>query len=359
MPRTSKSISFKGENIYVGIDTHLKNWTVTILTENNFHKKYSQDPSPKVLYNYLHKNFPDATYYSAYEASFCGFHIHRKLLDFGIKNIVVNPADVPTTDKEKRQKEDARDSRKLAMTLRSGELKGIYIPSQESEELRSLVRYRRTLVKDISRGKNRVKSNLYFHGIKIPPENQQASKYWSNKFTNWLRSINHTTEYGTAVLQYLIDTNLELRKRLLTVTNEIRKAAKNDKYSNLVRFLTSIPGIGIIAAMTIISELETLSRFKNFDRLASYVGLVPTTHSSGDKNISGKISPRANLILRNVLIESAWIAARIDPALSLAYNNLCKRMKPSNAIIRIAKKLLNRVKYVMNNEEEYVCSVIS
>jgi len=359
MPRTRKEISFKGQNIYVGIDTHLKNWAVTILTENNFHKKFSQDPCPDVLFRYLHRVFPNANYFSAYEASYCGFSIHRKLNELGINNIVVNPADVPTTDKEKRQKEDARDSKKIAMTLRSGELKSIYVPSKESEELRSLIRYRKTLVKDIARGKNRIKSNLYFHGINIPPENQQASKYWSNKFTLWLKSVSHTTEYGTLVLQDMIDTNLNLRNKLLKVTKNIREASNDDTYSKLCKLLLTIPGIGIITAMTILSELESIKRFKSFDKLSSYVGLVPTTHSSGEKDSTGKITPRANIILRNALIESAWVAARIDPALSLAYNELCKRMKPSKAIVRIAKKLLNRLKYVLNNEKEYVNSVIA
>lgn len=359
MPRTRKEISFKGQNIYVGIDTHLRNWAVTILTENNFHKKFSHDPKPEVLVNYLQRNFPGADYYSAYEASYCGFNIHRRLIELGINNIVVNPADVPTTDKEKRQKEDARDSRKLAMTLRSGELKSIYVPSRESEELRSLIRYRKTLVKDIARGKNRIKSNLYFHGVEIPAKHQQNSKYWSNKFTLWLKSVSHTTQYGTLVLQDMIETNLSLRKKLLKVTGDIREASKDERHSKLCDLLTSIPGIGVITAMTTLSELETLDRFKNFDKLSSYIGLVPTTHSSGDKDRTGKITPRANLILRNAMIESAWVAARIDPALSLAYNELCKRMKPSKAIVRIAKKLLNRVKYVLKNEKEYVCSVIS
>lgn len=359
MPRTRKEITFKGQNIYVGIDTHLRNWAVTILTENNFHKKFSQDPKPEILVNYLQKNFPGAEYFSAYEASYCGFNIHRKLMGLGVKNIVVNPADVPTTDKEKRQKEDARDSRKLALTLRSGELKSIYVPSKESEELRSLIRYRKTLVKDIARGKNRIKSNLYFHGINIPPEHQQASKYWSNKFTLWLKTISHTTPYGTLVLQDMLETNLALRSKLLKVTKDIREASKDNKYAKISSLLITIPGIGIITAMTILSEFETIERFKSFDKLSSYVGLVPTTHSSGDKDITGRITPRANLILRNALIESAWVAARIDPALSLAYNELCKRMKPSKAIVRIAKKLLNRVKYVLKNEDGYVCSVIS
>lgn len=359
MPGTRKQITFKGQNIYVGIDTHLRNWAITILTENNFHKKFSQDPKPEVLANYLKRNFPNAEYYSAYEASFCGFNIHRKLTELGIKNIIVNPADVPTTDKEKKQKEDARDSRKLAMTLRSGELKGIYVPSKESEELRSLIRYRKTLVKDIARGKNRIKANLYFHGIEIPVQHLQDSKYWSNKFTIWLKSVSHSTQYGTLVLQDLIENNLNLRKKLLNITKDIRKASKGEKYSKLCKLLTSIPGIATVTAMTIISELETLDRFKSFDKLSSYAGLVPTTHTSGDNEKTGKITPRANIILRNSLIESAWIAARIDPAMSFAYNELCKRMKPSKAIIRIAKKLLNRVKYVLKNEKEYVCSVIS
>lgn len=54
---TSKKNSFNGQSIYVGIDTHLRNWSVTILTENNFHKKFSQDSKPEVLANYLQKTF--------------------------------------------------------------------------------------------------------------------------------------------------------------------------------------------------------------------------------------------------------------------------------------------------------------
>lgn len=359
MPNTRKEISFNGQNIYVGIDTHLKSWTVTILTENSFHRKFSQDPSPYVLKNYLQNKFPGADYYTAYEASYCGFDIHRNLLKLGLKNIVVNPADVPTTDKEKKQKEDARDSRKLAMTLRSGELKGIYIPSKESEELRSLIRYRKTLVKDIAKGKNRIKSNLYFHGMEIPKEHKKDSKYWSNRFTAWLRTVSYSTEYGTTVLQELIDTNLQLRKRLLKITRSIRDASKGNKYLHLCELLTSIPGIGIITAMTIISEIETMNRFSNLDKLCSYVGLVPTTNTSGEKDKTGNITPRANRILRNAIIESSWIAVRIDPALSLTFNNLCERMSKNKAIIRIAKKLMNRIRFVLNNDEKYVYSVIS
>ena len=89
------------------------------------------------------------------------------------------------------------------------------------------------------------------------------------------------------------------------------------------------------------------------------VGLVPTTNSSGEKDRTGDVTPRANRILRNAIIESAWVAARIDPALSLAFNNLCERMNKNKAIIRVSKKLMNRIKFVLKNDQEYVCSVIS
>ncbi|MCW0485039.1 IS110 family transposase [Gaoshiqia sediminis] len=181
MQTKGKTINFQGQNIYMGIDVHLKNWKVTVMIENVVHKTFSQDPQAGVLANYLRKNFPGGNYYSAYEAGFCGFSVHRELEKHGIRNIVVNPADIPTTDKEKKQKEDKRDSHKIAKSLKNGELEGIYVPSRGIEELRGLVRYRKTLVKEIGRHKTRLKSYLHCNGIMIPPELDSASRYWSGR----------------------------------------------------------------------------------------------------------------------------------------------------------------------------------
>jgi transposase len=85
---------------------------------------------------------------------------------------------------------------------------------------------------------------------------------------------------------------------------------------------------------------------------------VPSTNSSGDKETVGRITRRSNRYLRSVLIEAAWMASRKDPSLMYSFGQLCKRMNPNEAIIRIAKKLLNRIRYVMRNEKEYVLSVI-
>ena len=113
-------LDFTGQNIYVGFDLHLKSWSVTIMMEKITHKTFSQPPKPELLYQYLKKNFPGGNYHSAYEAGFCGYWIHNKLKSLGVNSMVVNPADIPTTNKEKVQKEDARDSRKIAKSLRRG-----------------------------------------------------------------------------------------------------------------------------------------------------------------------------------------------------------------------------------------------
>jgi transposase len=138
----SNKLNFSGQNIYVGIDVHKKNWAVSVLSESIVLKKFSQAPQPEALYRFLATNYPGASYKSAYEAGFCGFWIHHRLRELGIDNIVVNPADVPTMSKEKLRKTDAVDSGKLARELRSGTLTGIYVPNTQTLEIRSLIRLR-------------------------------------------------------------------------------------------------------------------------------------------------------------------------------------------------------------------------
>ena len=357
MTTKGKTLSFKGQKIYIGIDVHLKSWTVTILLEKTFHRKFRQNPNAKELGRYLQKHFPEGEYYSAYESGFCGYSVHRELETEGIHNIIVNAADIPTTDKERKQKEDGRDSMKLAKSLRSGELTGIYIPQTSTIEFRGLVRFRKTTVKEIRRNKTRIKSYLYFNGISVPTELDGASKHWSGRFTQWLSTVKLSTDAGNMVLQKTLENVHHLRGQLLEVNRTLRSMARKGKYSEKLRLLMSLPGVGLISAVTFLSELEDINRFRNLDTFCSYVGLVPTTRWSGENEFSGGITPRSNNHLRNVIIECAWVSVRQDPALALRFSELCQRMKNNNAIVRIAKKLLNRIRYVMKNETEYVCAV--
>jgi len=358
MQTQGNKLNFSGQNIYVGFDVHLKSWKVTILTDELTHKTFTQPPRPEVLFDYLKHNFPGGVYHSAYEAGFCGYWIHNKLVFLGIDSMVVNPGDIPTTNKEMVQKEDKRDSRKIARSLRNGELVSIYVPSIKTLEDRGLLRTRSMLVKDLTRYKNRIKSFLYFHGIEIPDTFRNSQTHWSKRFMDWLEGISLTQESSKTSLLLLLTESKHLRASILAVNRDIRALSKTDAYKKQVILLQSIPGIALLTAMLVLTELETITRFPNIDKTCSFIGLVPSTNSSGESDKVGSITPRGHNSLRAAIIESAWVAARTDPALMKSYHDYCKRMEPNKAIIRIARKLLNRIRYVLKNNQPYVYSLV-
>jgi transposase len=354
MPAKTTTNSVSPQKVFVGIDVHLKQWSVSIFLENNYFKTISADPSAKQLASFLQKNFPKAEYYSAYEAGFCGFSVHRELIALGIRNIICNPADIPTNDKERKQKEDKRDSKKIASCLKNGDLRGIYVPSVEMMDFRTFVRHRKDIVEKLSSSKTKIKAFLHFNGIKIPKELNTASTHWSNRFTDWLQSLQMGTGYGQKSLDSLLKNIDHFRKELLYLNRELRIAEQEGIFAERLKRLRTIPGIGLITACTILSEVDDIHRFKDTDSFCSYIGLVPSTYSSGEKEINYGITKRANNAVRSVIVEAAWIATRLDPSMATKFNALSYRMKQNEAIIRIAKSLIKKVRYVLKNEKDYI-----
>ena len=199
---------------------------------------------------------------------------------------------------------------------------------------------------------------MYFHGIELPPQFGQSKSHWSKRFIDWLESIPMEQESGKQSLMTLIQEVKHSRESLLKITKQIRTLSRTEAYRENVELLRSVPGIALLTAMIILTELETMDRFRNIDQLCRMIGLVPSTDSSGDDQKVGDITPRGHHILRSAIIESAWIAVRIDPVLMKCYHDYCKRMDPNQAIIRIAKKLLSRIRYVLKNKQPYVCAVV-
>lgn len=358
MQKGYSEISFNEKDIYIGIDVHLKNWKVSIMVEDIYHKTFVQPPDAKHLSKYLVTHFPGGRYHSAYEAGFSGFRTHRELELLGIKSMVANPADIPTTDKEKRQKEDKRDSRKIMRSLKNGDLTAIHVPKDKTLQDRQLLRVRDSIVKDLRRGKQRIKSLLYFQGIGIPEEFSDPNRHWSKNFVNWLQSVELTYASGQNSLKILLDQCLRLREDLLSVTKSIKILSRSTAYSPQVNLLLTVPGVGLITAMKLLTELETIDRFSSLDKLACYIGLVPSTYSSGARELTRGVTPRGHHVLRSTLIESAWVAIKKDPALMNKYIKLKARMHPNKAIINIAKRLLSRIIYVLRNKKEYkICQV--
>jgi transposase len=238
--------------------------------------------------------------------------------------------------------------------LSKGELKAIFVPGIEQQDDRGVIRVYQQMVKDQTRYKNRIKGWLNFQAI---PITKDADAYWSNNFIKWLKEL-PLTPSARINLNILIQGYEQARAMVLAATRQVRALSRQVRYQKKIALIRSIPGIGEITALLFITEIVDINRFKEFDQLCDYIGLVPKVNGSGDRETVLGLTHRGHHQLREKLIEASWVAVRLDPALTMAFNEYCKRMKKNRAIIKIAKKLLNRIRYVMKNQKEYVTAVV-
>lgn len=352
------NLDFSNQTFFVGIDTHLNQWKVTTRKLGFELKTFSMNPSPHELNSYLNKNYPNGNFLIVYEAGFSGFWPYRKLTELGLNCIVVNPADIPSSNKEKVNKSDPIDSRKLARELENGSLKPLYVPDVYNEQLRSLMRNRFRITQNQTRIKNRIKGFLRNYGINIPREHLSNSR-WSGYFIHWLKSVKLPSTAGQFTLDNLILQLEQTREHLKNILHQLRIETASDNIASIVKALCSVPGIAFISAMSFYTEIINIQRFKDFDSLCSFVGLVPSTYSSGETEYNRGMSFRHNKFLRPLLVEAAWTAVRKDPALTLKFSELIKQMPRQRAIIRIAKKLLRRIYHIWRYNENYVFSLVA
>jgi transposase len=353
MPLVSRLPDFSGQDLYVGIDTHKSNWKVSIRTRDLHLKTFSMNPSPEDLYKHMNRHYPHGNYKSVYEAGFCGFWIHRALTEYAFDNIIVNPSDVPSTNKERDRKSDPIDSGKLSRERAHDSLTGIFVPDVHHEAMRCLNRLYKQNTRRTTQLKNRIKGYLHFIGVKLPVEFDRIC--WSNNFLTYLNSIQFSDPLNKIVMDTHLGDLKHARKTRCDILRQIRKASKSVP---VIQLLTTVPGVGLLTAFTLYAELVDINRFDGIDSLASYVGLVPSIHSSDTTVTENGISYRHCQHVRSAIIESAWVAIRNDAALLYAFNQLSKRMQKTDAIIRIAKKVLNRVRFVWKNKTPYVKGIV-
>lgn len=337
-------IDFTGKTIYVGVDVHQKDYQVAKVYNGICMGNHRMSSSAEGLIEHLHTHYPGASFQCVYESSAWGFNLQRKLSAAGMECMVVHAADVSTNDKERRRKTDKVDALKLARDLEARDLKGIHVPDETLQKERNLIRYRSKVVRDIGRSKNQLKSLLKYQGIDIPVA--YAGNNWSRNFMNWVEEQASKDPLLADTLLLMLEQVKLLRGLLLKVEKKLR-AYRTGKYATKVKLATSVPGIGPTTAMKFLLEVGDINRFKGFDSLNSYIGFCPDTNSSGETDRVRGITIRRNKQLRVALIESAWDAIRLDSSLMDSYQTLTKRMKGTQAIIRIARKLLRRLRAVM------------
>lgn len=348
-----KEISSKERKIYVGIDVHQKQWNITILGEKReIMKGKTVPPDSESLIKLIKNKIDYDELYIAYEAGFSGFWIQRQLEALGAIAIVVNPADIPSTDKDTRQKTDKRDSYKIALTLRAGLLKPIYIPTQEEEEHQGIIRRRSDLVKKRARIKNNIKGYLKKYGIKIQCAPSAPHK-WSKNYIKALAEFAKTTPGHKYQMESMLRELQYFEGEITLIDKEILLLMKSAEHAENYKNLKSVPGIAEITASTFLLELYNVQRFDSFTKFASYIGIIPTEHSSGAKQKIGGMTKRSCTKIKSMLIESSWVSIGADATFKEYYKKLLMRMQAQKAIIRCARKLLSRIYHILKYKEEY------
>lgn len=338
--------------ISYGLDVHKKNISVTVVDGSK--KPQTHHVHAEEILNFFvrqQREYAGCELRAVYEAGFSGFSLQRKLTALGICTIVINPADIPLTDKQRTQKNDRADSIRLAKALHMGMLTGIWIPDEQTEGDRQFVRHRLHLLKDLSQYRHRIKGFLHRHGVAIPKCYDTST--WSGKFRLWLGEQQFATPLTTLTFTSMLseyDHRLAMYKHHLQAINTL---ASTPRYASAVNLLRSIPGIGRLTAITILTEIGSISRFRTVDRFASYIGLVPMQYQSGSTDRDMPIQRRAQQHLRRMLIQCGWIGARIDQRMRSLFERK-KAHKPSTkAVIVVARHQLNYVYAVLKQQRPY------
>ncbi len=311
--------------------------------------RFSREADADALVHYVHKHYPSYTVECCYESCCVGYHIYRRLSAAGWKVLVVNPGDIPRTGKQASTKTDKIDSRYLCQQLAAGQLKGIYVPDEKQEQFRSLFRRRNDLVKNLRRMKCHIKGMLLYYGVVIPGHYDNIN--WSKAFVVWLSKVKWTFAPAGEALKSRLHEYAFLHKEYLHGCNELRSYARSS-YKKDYYLLRSVPGVGPFIAIAILAEVGDLRHFKGIERLSSYIGLVPSLHSTGTKSYTKGITVRSKHLLRSYLIKGAWIAAKKDPELMQYYEER-RGSDHKKLIIKMASKTLSRMCSVIKRGEPF------
>ncbi|RAV97554.1 IS110 family RNA-guided transposase, partial [Pseudochryseolinea flava] len=246
-----------------------------------------------------------------------------------------------TSDKDASSKTDPVDSRKIAKALRANLLTSIHVPDIVTQGDRQLFRYRKKLLADLTRVKNRIKDKFLFTGITIPDQYDNAN--WSKAFIRWIRNAQFPDTSTKLTVTRLLEQYEFLRRHFLNVSIEVRKLQRTSRYKTQAKLLRSIPGIGPLTTVELLCEIEDIHRFENFKKFNGFIGFRPYSHSSGEHDWKGALTYRRHRSLRSSLVECAWSAIQKDPVMSQRYNELKQRLTGKRAIIVIARKLISRI----------------
>ena len=339
---------YKGKIVYMGLDVHKKKYSCVCICDDEVVKRDTLPANPEGLVKYIQKFFPGAKIMSAYEAGFSGFHLHRHLVKNGIMNIVVHPASIEISSRD-RVKTDKRDALKIATQLSAKRLRGIYVPNIEQEANRMISRLRSNFVRARMRVGLQLKSLLFTQGLITETDTHTFSQKWITQKLSEIEKGDHPKYLYYSARVYSEEWN-HLNEKIKEIEKEFRIQAKADKIHHIYE---SVPGIGLIHARQLANELGDMSQFRNERQLFSYTGLTPSEHSSGEHTRQGHISRQGKPVLRHILVEASWVSIKIDPSLRATYDRLSQKVGAKRAIVGVARRLIGRIRSCLKNGTLY------
>ena len=333
---TDQHRSYVGQHVYVGIDVHKDTYTVTCLHNKRIVKTATVPSDPAGLTASLLRWFPGARLTSVYEAGFSAFVLHRTLIKGGITNIVVHPASIAVAANDK-VKTDRRDSKKLALDLADGRLRGIYVPTEAEELARLLPRTRAQLVEHRATLARQIKAKLHQFGLIAPGSRRLLSNRYLREIAAWSLPAELRVSLTLLAEQWRFVTRQLIEMRRLLRAQAAAHAALETVYR-------SVPGIGEVVARTLATELGDMTRFANERALFSYTGLTPSEYASGPAVRRGPISRQGASRMRQLLVEAAWRAVPQDPVLQGMFDRIAATRGKKRAIVAIARRLIGRIR---------------
>ena len=256
-----------------------------------------------------------------YEAGPCGFVLQRHFTALGWHCDVVAPSSIPRPSGE-RIKTDRRDAMKLARLARSNDLSVVRIPGPADEAVRDLVRAREDAVREQRNARHRLKALLLRNGVAYAGKTS-----WSGAHLRWLATLKMEHAAQQIGFQEYLHSITESGARIARLEQAMRHVLPDWSLSPLVQALQAMRGVQLIAAITIVAELQDFLRFDNPRQLMAYVGLVPGEHSSGPKRRQGSITKAGNSAARRMLVEVAWHyrhSPRVSPIIATRQDQLPK-----------------------------------
>lgn len=341
-------------DVLAGLDVDKGSVSVTFVDHREMIRSMRIPSRADHLINYVRKRFPGQKVAFVYEAGPTGYGWYDQLTAASYPCLVVAPSMVPTAPGQ-RVKTNRLDSQKLAVALRGGQLKSIYVPSLAYRHLRHLTQLRDIYVRQIAGFKCRIRALLLFEGLPFPAALPGAQ--WSARVLAELHAL-PCAEAVRFKLDHLLDSLLFAKTQALATQREIRRFCRSDpELARQVGYLRSIPGIGWIVAGHLLARIGDWRHLRHVRQLAGFLGLVAREHSTGEQIQRGAITRVGDGRLRNKLIQSAWAAAQRDPELREFYWRIYHRHPRQEAarkaIVAVARKLTTRIYAVLKEQRPY------